>query len=113
DFTALINSCTSGGTYTTQFATPDQTAASCWSNGPNNNVWFKFTATSTGFINVKVKVSAPVETIQNPFVAIYDASLNPLTCQNYQGAKTNLSLSYLGLTPGSTYYIVVDNYAGY
>ncbi|HEY4287837.1 MAG TPA: T9SS type A sorting domain-containing protein [Puia sp.] len=113
DVTAQINSCTSGGAYTTQFATPDQSKASCWSNGPNNNVWFKFTATATAFINAKVKVSGTGETMQNPFVAIYDASLNQLTCQNYFTAKTDLSLSYLGLVPGNTYYIVVDNYAGY
>jgi hypothetical protein len=113
DVTAQINTCTSGGTYTTQFATPDQSKASCWSNGPNNNVWFKFTATATDFINAKVKVSGTGETMQNPFVAIFDASLTPLTCQNYQGAKTDLSLSYFGLIPGNTYYIVVDNYSGY
>ncbi|MBS1664917.1 MAG: T9SS type A sorting domain-containing protein [Bacteroidetes bacterium] len=113
DVTSIINACTSGGTYTTQFATPDQSKASCWSNGPNNNVWFKFTATATGFINAKVKVSGTGETLQYPFLAIYDASTSQLTCQNYQGNKTDLSLSYLGLTPGNTYYIGVDNYAGY
>ena len=113
DVTAQINTCTSGGAYTTQFATPDQSKASCWSNGPNNNVWFKFTATATGFINAQVKVSGAGETMQNPFVAIVDASGSQLACQNYMGAKTDLSLSYLGLTPGNTYYIVVDNYNGY
>ena len=113
DVTAQINSCTSGGAYTTLYATPDRSKAPCWSNGPNNNVWFKFTATPTGFINAKVKVSGTGETMQNPFVAIYDASLNPLTCQNYMGSKVDLSLSYFGLVPGNTYYIVVDNYAGY
>ena len=107
-----MNSVTSGGTYTTSYATPDQSKASCWSNGPNNNVWFTFTAVTAG-INVGVIVNGAGETMQNPFVAIYDASLNPLTCQNYQGAKTNLSLTYTALTPGNTYYIVVDNYAGY
>ena len=35
DVTALINAaCTSGGLYTTQFATPDQSKGTCWSNGP-------------------------------------------------------------------------------
>ncbi len=114
DVTSLINSsCTNGGTYTTQFATPDQTKAICWSNGPNNNVWFKFTASATGFINAQIKVNGPGETMQNPFVAIFDAAGTQLACQNYQGAKVNLNLSYLGLTPGSTYYIAVDNYIGY
>ena len=112
--TALINAaCTSGGLYTTQFATPDQSAGTCWSNGPNNNRWFKFTATATGFINVQVKVSGAGETLRNPFVAIYDASLTQVACQNYQGGAVDLSLSALGLVAGNTYYISVDNYAGY
>jgi hypothetical protein len=114
DVTAQINStCTTGGSYTTQFATPDQSKGTCWSNGPNNNVWFKFTATATTFINAKVKVSGAGETMQNPFVAIFDAGGAQLTCQNYQGAKTDLSLSYYGLVPGNTYYIAVDSYSGY
>jgi hypothetical protein len=112
--TGLINaSCTSGGFYTTLLATPDQSKGTCWSNGPNNNVWFKFTATATGFINVQVKVSGAGETLRNPFVAIYDASLTQVACQNYQGGAVDLSLSTLGLIAGNTYYISVDNYAGY
>ena len=114
DISALINaSCTSGGLYTTLLATPDHAAGTCWSNGPNNNVWFKFTATATGFINVQVKVSGAGETLRNPFVAIFDASLTQVACQNYQGGAVDLSLSTLGLIPGNTYYIAVDNYAGY
>ncbi len=114
DVSSLIDAaCTSGGVYTTQFATPDHSAGTCWSNGPNNNRWFKFTATATGFINVQVNVNGAGETLRNPFVAIFDASLNQVACQNYQGSAVNLSLSYLGLTPGNTYYIAVDNYAGY
>ncbi len=114
DVNSLINSsCTSGGVYTTQFATPDDAKGTCWSNGPNNNRWFKFTATATGFINVQVKVSGAGETLRNPFVAIFDASLTQVACQNFQGSAVDLSLSSLGLVPGNTYYISVDNFAGY
>jgi hypothetical protein len=107
-----MNTVTSGGAYTTLYATPDQSKASCWSNGPNNNVWFKFTAVTAG-VTAGVKVSGAGETMQNPFLAIYDASMNPLACQNFMGSKTDLSLTYTSLTPGNTYYIVVDNYVGY
>ncbi|MEO6963664.1 MAG: hypothetical protein ABIY90_16960, partial [Puia sp.] len=114
NITGSINSsCTSGGAYTTFGATADQSKGTCWSNGPNNNVWFKFTATATGFINVQVKVSGAGETLRNPFVAIFDASLTQVACQNYQGSAVDLSLSNLGLIPGNTYYIAVDNYSGY
>jgi hypothetical protein len=39
--------------------------------------------------------------------------MNQLACQNFMGAKTDLSLTYTSLTPGNTYYITVDNYIGY
>ena len=85
--TALIDAaCTSGGVYTTQFATPARFSRDLLENCPNNNRWFKFTATATGFINVQVKVSGAGETLRNPFVAIYDASLTQVACQNYQGS---------------------------
>ena len=51
--------------------------------------------------------------MRNPFVAIFDASFTQIACQNYQGSAVDLSLSYYGLTPGSTYYIAVDSYSGY
>ena len=67
----------------------------------------------TGFINVQVKVSGAGETLRNPFVAIFDASLTQVACQNYQGAAVDDCLGTSGLVPGNTYYIAVDNYAGY
>ncbi len=114
NITGSINSsCTSGGAYTTFGATADQSKGTCWSNGPNNNVWFKFTATATGFINVQVKVSGAGETLRNPFVAIFDASLTQVACQNYQGSAIDECLGVSNLIAGNTYYIAVDNYSGY
>jgi hypothetical protein len=110
---AQLNTTTTGGTYSTQFATPDQSRATCWSNGPNNNVWFQFTATPTAALYVNVVVNGTGETMQNPFVAIYSASGTQLACQNYQGAKTNISTQATGLIPGNVYYIAVDNFSGY
>jgi hypothetical protein len=113
DVTAIINAgCTSGGVYTTVAGTADQAKGSCWTNGPNKNVWFKFTATATSFINVQVKVSGAGETMRYPFVALWDGTPAQLACTNNQGAAVDISMSYHGLTPGNTYYISIDNHSG-
>ena len=108
----LNNYCTSGGTYNTSTATPDHSKGSCWSNGPNNNRWFKFQAVYSS-VTVQAKVSGAGETMRNPFLALWDASLTQLACQNYLGGAVDISVSYVSLTPGNWYYFSVDNYAGY
>ncbi|MBI3482680.1 MAG: hypothetical protein HY015_06840, partial [Bacteroidetes bacterium] len=112
DITSLINTCSSNAAYTTIAATADQSKGSCWSNGPNYNVWFKFTATATSYIKVQLNVGGALGTLQNPFVALWDASLVQLNCKNYQGASVSIETDYYGLTAGQTYYISVDNYVG-
>ena len=111
---SIDQGCSTGGTYSNQYATADHSAGSCWSGGPYNNRWFKFTATSTTFINVQVLVNGTGETMRYPMVAIWNAGLTTqLQCQNQQGygnGSTSLSMSYYGLTPGNVYYIEVDNY---
>ncbi len=113
DVTGMINGCSADAEYTTLNATADRIAGSCWSNGPNNNRWFKFTATSTQYIRIQVKVGGTEGTMQNPFVALYNSTLSTqLNCQNYQGASTDIETDYFGLTAGQTYYIEVDNFSG-
>ena len=114
DLTSAMNGCSTGGSYSNVTATADHSAASCWSGGPFNNRWFKFTASSTTFINVQIKVSGTGETMRYPMVALWDAGLSTqLQCANQQGygnGAVDLSMSYYGLTPGVTYYIEVDNF---
>lgn len=112
DVTSLINTCSPNAAYTTLNATPDQAAGSCWSNGPNYNRWFKFTATATQYIKVQVKVGGIEGSMQNPFVALWNSSLTQLACQNYQGGSVDIETDYYGLTAGQTYYISVDNFVG-
>jgi len=112
DVTSLINTCSPNATYTTLNATPDQAAGSCWSNGPNYNRWFKFTATATQYVKVQVKVGGVEGSLQNPFLALWNSSLTQLNCQNYQGATADIETDYYGLTAGQTYYISVDNFVG-
>ncbi|MFZ2904929.1 MAG: hypothetical protein WAZ98_01880, partial [Cyclobacteriaceae bacterium] len=97
DITALINGCSPDASYTTVAATADGAAGSCWSNGPNYNVWFKFTATASQYIKVQVKTGGSEGTMQNPFVALWDATLTQIGCQNYQGASTDIETDYYGL----------------
>ncbi|MBS1542084.1 MAG: T9SS type A sorting domain-containing protein, partial [Bacteroidetes bacterium] len=112
DVTTLINGCSANGAYTTLNATADRSAGTCWSNGPNYNRWFKFTASGTHYIKAQVKVGGAFGTMQYPMVAIWDASLTQLNCQNQQGASTSIETDYYGLTTGQTYYISVDNFVG-
>ncbi len=111
DVTAKINaSCSAGGTYTTIGATPDLAKPACWSSGPHNNVWFKFTATANGAITVKTLVSGVGETLTHEMVAILDASHNVLACEDANTAPAfDGCLGVSGLTPGATYYIEIDN----
>jgi gliding motility-associated-like protein len=111
DVTSYINAtCTSFGAFTTVGATPDLAKPACWSFGPHNNVWFKFTATSNKAITIKVLVSGVGESLTHEMVAILDASQNVLTCEDANTAPAfDGCLGMSGLTPGATYYIEVDN----
>ncbi len=111
NITASINvACATTGVYTNVGATADKPRPSCWLAGPTNNVWFKFTAPASGFINAQVLVNTAAETMTWPHVAIFDASLNELACEIAAGANTSACLGTSGLTPGVTYYIEVDDY---
>jgi len=90
DVTALINAaCVTTGVYTNVGATGDQAKPSCWLSGPTNNVWFKFKAPASGFLNVQVSVGAASETLRWPHVAIFDASLVEVACQISGGNTTS------------------------
>ncbi len=111
NITALINAaCVTTGVYTNVGATPDQARPSCWLAGPTNNVWFKFTAPASGFINAQISVASAAETLTWPHIAIFDAGLVEVTCQIAAGANTNSCIGTSGLIPGNTYYIEVDDY---
>ncbi len=113
DVTALINGCSANALYTTIAATADQAAGPCAANGPNYNVWFKFTATATTFINVQMKTGGALGTLQYGWATLWTAGLAQLTCTPYNSQQYGtMEFSYLGLTPGNVYYISVDNYVG-
>ncbi len=110
DVSDLMNSCSDQAVYTTEGATPDRDAASCWNTSPNYNRWFKFTASSSSVI-VTVKTGDGYGTIQNINLALWDSDgVTELACARYTNADDDVTLSYNNLTVGNVYYISVDNY---
>ncbi len=106
----IDNYCSPDALYSTAGATPDETAASCWVTGPNNNRWFMFQA-PTDQVFVQVNTGGSLGTNRNPMVALWAADGTELSCARYWDSNyNNIALNYIGLTPGEWYYISVDNY---
>ncbi|MBS1681966.1 MAG: hypothetical protein JST48_09655, partial [Bacteroidetes bacterium] len=66
--TSLINGCSLNAAYTTTNATPDQSAGTCAPNGPNYNVWFKFKASATGYIDIQLNTGGAFGTMRYSWV---------------------------------------------
>lgn len=98
-------------------ATGEPSAASCWTNGSVNTVWYSIVAPASG----SVKFRTTLGTLTDTQIALYSGSCgssmtmvtsacndNQATC----GTSTyyNSDLTVTGLTPGITYYLAVDGY---
>ena len=105
----INNYCSGLGDYSNLEATGDGPKPSCWTSGPYHNVWFKFVATSTGMVDVRLKTGDEEGTMVSPNLALWDASGSVLDCRN-QSDGADISIENDALTPGSTYYISVDNF---
>jgi cellobiose-specific phosphotransferase system component IIB len=103
------NWCSADAAYDNVYATPDQTAGSCWTGGTDNNVWFKFVAIS-GEILIEVKTGGSYGTMRGQQIALWNEAGTEVGCMNgadwYAGT---LSLAVDTLTSGNTYYISVDD----
>lgn len=113
DITPLINSCSADAAYTTNGATADLNAGSCWNNsGPQLNVWFSFVASSAS-ISITVDRGGSKGTQQRSQVAIWESDgTTEIACKRYQINGEDVVVETLnGLTPGNTYYISVDTYS--
>ena len=104
------NYCSTPSSFSTINATPDESAGSCWPNGPNYNRWFKFQATSPN-ISVQLRTSGLEGNLRRGMLALWDESLNEESCQVYTTDGSDLELYSTGLTPGNWYYISADNYS--
>jgi len=106
------NNCSANAAYTTVNATADGLKGSCWENGPNYTVWFKFVATSTN-VTLDLKVGGAEGTMQHPNMALWQADgITEIACVKRINATTDVQLSSASLVIGNTYYISVDNYVG-
>ena len=106
--------CSADAEYTTVGATPDKNAASCWNTSPNYNRWFYFVAT-TPYVTITVDRGGSKGTLQRANVAIWESDgLTEVACNRYVYNGDDVSVGYITLTVGNTYYISVDNkYSGY
>ncbi len=111
DINSLLNTCSGNQAYTTAGSTADQSALSCsWSGSTvNNNVWFKFQATSTGFIKIQVNTGASEGTLAESVVGLWSSGPTELKCISGSGSN-DVEISKPGLVNGTWYYISVDNY---
>lgn len=102
------NWCSALAAYSTNSGTPNGTKPTRWVNGPNNNVWFKFQATTTA-VTVDLKTGDTEGTLRKPKVALHNSTFAELQSVNENGNYTDLSLGYNSLTVGSWYYVNIDN----
>ena len=101
--------------YSTLNATPDGPSSSCNASGPNNNVWFKFQAT-TNAITIDVNTGDTLGTLERQTIALFDSDSNLVKCANTGGTwdwQGTVRLSSDSLTAGEWYYFTVDHVSGY
>ena len=107
---AHINSwCSAMANYDNTYATADGNVPSCWTGGVGNNVWFKFTATTSN-LTFKVLTGVSEGTMRGQQIAVWNASGNLVKCANSADYFAGtLTLSVDTLTAGHIYYISVDD----
>jgi hypothetical protein len=110
--TSLINTCSSDALYTTIGATSDKSPASCWNTQGSvtlMNRWFKFTAPTSGQINITVDRGGTKGTLQRAQLALWQSDgTTQVTCNRYVNDNDDVVVGSTTLTPGTTYYISVD-----
>ena len=99
--------CSGNAEYTTVIGTPDGTVPSKW-NFVDNNVWFKFQAT-TASVSIDLKTGDAEGSMRQPQLSLHDDALVELVSQGEHGNYVDIGLSYEALTVGNWYYINVDN----
>ncbi len=105
----IVDYCSANAQFTTLGATADQAKGSCWQNGPNYNRWFRFQATASGEVTIKVKTGGAEGSMQYAMLALWDTTLAQLACKPYIGQYSDIELAYTGLVPGEWYFVSVDN----
>jgi hypothetical protein len=98
------NWCSANAAYRNTNATADGSSSTCGT--PNNNVWFKFQAT-TAYIKIDVKTGGAEGTIQTPEVALWNSSNVQVACQDNTVTTGDVSIEKFDLTINQWYYISI------
>ncbi|MBK9391777.1 MAG: hypothetical protein IPN68_16895 [Bacteroidetes bacterium] len=109
---SINNWCSTDAQYTTVGATGDQAKGSCWANGPNYNRWFRFQATSTKTVSVRLKTGGLEGTLQYPFMALWKLDGTQVGCAAYTSQYSDIDIMAEDLIENDWYYVSVDNYVG-
>ena len=99
--------------YTTNGATADGNAGTCWNTSPNYNVWFRFQATGP-MVKITIRRGGVYGTIARINAAIWQVNgTTQVACKTYVNDFDEYH-SIHGSCTGNWYYLSVDNnYAGY
>ena len=95
-------------------STSNGSAPLCWTDGVQNDVWFKFVAPASGAVTIATS-DAVGGTLHDSQIAVYATCGGSfLACDEDAGAgyHASLTLTCATLTAGNTYYIQVDGFAG-
>lgn len=112
----ILRNSYSGVTFTDKYSTNtgSPTPPSCWQPScPQGDVWFKFIATGTGKIEVRLSTlsNSTGETV-NPYLALWASDGTTLIdCASSEGTNSylDIALAQKNLTIGATYFISISS----
>lgn len=120
----IAPTCPNTTVYTNENATasvlPFDNTPTCFSTIPDNDVWFTFTTPTDGsIVDFTLQLFSFVDNgngILNPQIAVYriDGSCDELAeydCLSSPDGTSNTSFDLVGLTPGETYYLRINDYS--
>lgn len=112
DIDSLKGTCSPDAQYTTASGTGDLNAGSTWNNsGPLHNKWFKFTAPSTGKVDITIDIADSKGGQRRSQAAIWESNgTDEVASSRYTNNEDDISVSSNSVTPGATYYLSVDAY---
>lgn len=110
--TALAINVNLSGTNACATATSEPGAATCWTTGNINSVWYTVVCPASG----QLKIRTTLGTLANTQIALYSGTCGALTevaCNDNApscgtSSYNNSEITATGLTAGATYYIRVD-----
>jgi len=116
--TDLNDWCSADGAYTNVAATASiSNQPTCWTGtNPNNDVWFKFTATASA-VNIKIDgTTGTAPRLNKPQISLMEsdgtctlANMTQMGCTEFPASNTYYASLYVsGLFIGTEYYILVD-----